>query len=87
MNGWAYALLGDLFKSFNHCELDVVLMRSNDWLNDLPVGDIDLLVLPDQLKRIMLCIDRFTKEENWQKIFVDTDSNHTHLVYVKLHQG
>jgi len=87
MSGWAYALLGDLFKSFGRRELDVVLMRSYDWLNDRPVGDIDLLVLPGQLKRTMQCIDVFSSENNWKKIFEDKDSNHVHLVYVKLDQG
>ena len=83
MNKWAYSFLEELFEAFKENQLNAVLMRSYDWLNDEPIGDIDLLISPDALRAIKNVLDEFARENNWSKIFEDKDANHAHFIYAK----
>ena len=84
MSKWAYLFLNDLFDVICSNNLNVVLLRSYEWLSDVPVGDIDLLIEAGHLSRTKTVLNQFAENNNWLKIFENKDANHTHLIFYQV---
>lgn len=84
MSKWAYSFLKDLFDEISNNDLNVLLLRSYEWLADVPSGDIDLLIEAGDLSRTKTVLHQFAENNNWSKIFENKDANHIHLIFYQV---